>query len=115
MLLMEVMLWEVYYILSLRDTLMIYLLTTREFIIPTTVFQIVVGLKGGSGNFSYLLRGSMTDNKIFLTPDGEVDNTWYKENDIQAGIMYESEKFSSDLRLSMNSSRTRNSTYGRRS
>ena len=63
-----------------------------------------VGLKGGSGNFSYLLRGSMTDNQNFSTPDGEVDNTWYKENDIQAGIMYESEKFSSDLRLSMNSS-----------
>ncbi len=61
-----------------------------------------VGLKGGSGNFSYLLRGSMTDNQNFSTPDGEVDNTWYNENDIQAGIMYESEKFSSDLRLSMN-------------
>ena len=63
-----------------------------------------VGLKGGLGNFSYLLRGSMTDNQNYSTPDGEVDNTWYKENDIQAGIMYESEKFSSDLRLSMNSS-----------
>ena len=44
----------------------------------------------------------MTDNQNFSTPDGEVENTWYKENDIQAGIMYESEKFSSDLRLSMN-------------
>ena len=61
-----------------------------------------IGLKGGSGNFSYLLRGSMTDNQNFSTPDGEVENTWFKENDFNAGIMFESEKFSSDLRLSMN-------------
>ena len=61
-----------------------------------------LGLKAGSGNFSYILRGSMTDNQNFSTPDGEVENTWFKENDFQAGIMYESEGFSSDLRLSMN-------------
>ena len=61
-----------------------------------------LGLKAGSGNFSYILRGSMTDNQNFSTPDGEVENTWFKENDFKAGIMYESEGFSSDLRLSMN-------------
>ena len=61
-----------------------------------------IGLKGSSGNFSYLLRGSMTDNQNFSSPDGEVENTWFKENDIQAGLMYKTENFSSDLRLSMN-------------
>ena len=61
-----------------------------------------LGLKGSSGNFSYLLRGNMTDNQNFSTPDGEVENTWFKENDIQAGLKYQTENFSSDLRLSMN-------------
>ena len=61
-----------------------------------------IGLKGSSGNFSYMLRGSMTDNQNFSSPDGEVENTWFKENDIQAGLMYTTENFSSDLRLSMN-------------
>jgi len=61
-----------------------------------------LGLKGSSGNFSYLLRGNMTDNQNFSTPDGEVENTWFKENDIQAGLKYQTERLSSDLRLSMN-------------
>jgi len=61
-----------------------------------------LGLKGSSGNFSYLLRGNMTDNQNFSTPDGEVENTWFKENDIQAGLKYQTENFSSDLRLTMN-------------
>ena len=61
-----------------------------------------IGLKGSSGNFSYLLRGSMTDNQNFSSPDCEVENTLFKENDIQAGLMYKTENFSSDLRLSMN-------------
>ena len=61
-----------------------------------------LGLKGSSGNFSYILRGNMTDNQNFSSPDGEVENTWFKENDIQAGLKYQAENFSSDLRLSMN-------------
>ena len=44
----------------------------------------------------------MTDNQNFTTPDGEVENTWLKEYDIQSGLKYQSEKFSSDLRLSVN-------------
>ena len=44
----------------------------------------------------------MTDNQNFTTPDGEVENTWLKEYDIQTGLKYQSEKFSSDLRLSVN-------------
>ena len=61
-----------------------------------------LGVKGSSGKFSYLLRANMMDNQSFSTPDGEVENTWFKENDIQAGLKYETDKFSSDLRLSMN-------------
>ncbi|MBC8397774.1 MAG: TonB-dependent receptor [Flavobacteriales bacterium] len=61
-----------------------------------------LGLKGASGKFSYLVRANMVDNQSFSTPDGEVENTWFKENDVQAGLKYETEKFSSDLRLTMN-------------
>jgi iron complex outermembrane receptor protein len=63
-----------------------------------------LGVKGSSGNFSYLVRANMMDNQSFSTPDGEVENTWFKENDIQAGLIYETEKFTSELRLSMNAS-----------
>jgi iron complex outermembrane receptor protein len=61
-----------------------------------------LGLKGSSGKFSYIARANMVDNQSFSTPDGEVENTWFKENDVQAGLNYETEKFSSDLRLTMN-------------
>ena len=61
-----------------------------------------IGLKGSSGKFSYIARANMVDNQSFSTPDGEVENTWFKENDVQAGLKYETEKFSSDLRLTMN-------------
>ena len=61
-----------------------------------------LGVKGSSGDFSYVLRGNMTDNQNFSTPDGEVENTWLKEYDFQGGLKYQSEKFSSDLRLSVN-------------
>jgi iron complex outermembrane receptor protein len=61
-----------------------------------------LGLKGSSGKFSYIARANMVDNQSFSTPDGEVENTWFKENDVQAGLKYETEKFSSDLRLTMN-------------
>ena len=61
-----------------------------------------LGLKGSSGKFSYIARANMVDNQSFSTPDGEIENTWFKENDVQAGLKYETEKFSSDLRLTMN-------------
>ena len=61
-----------------------------------------LGLKGSSGKFSYIARANMVDNQSFSTPYGEVENTWFKENDVQAGLKYETEKFSSDLRLTMN-------------
>ena len=61
-----------------------------------------IGARGSSGEFNYLLRGTLTDNQNYSTPDGEIENTWFKENDVQAGLKYESEKFKSDLRFSLN-------------
>ena len=62
-----------------------------------------LGLKGNSGKYSYMLRGDMTDNGNFSSPDGEVENTWFKQNDLKAGLEYQTEKFKSDLRLTMSS------------
>ena len=61
-----------------------------------------IGARGSSGEFNYLLRGTLTDNQNYSTPDGEIENTWFKENDIQAGLQYEAEKYKSDLRFSLN-------------
>ena len=61
-----------------------------------------IGARGSSGEFNYLLRGTLTDNQNYSTPDGEIESTWFKENDVQAGLKYESEKFKSDLRFSLN-------------
>ena len=62
-----------------------------------------LGLKGSSGKLSWTFRGEMTDNGDFSSPDGEVENTWFKQNDLKAGLEYQTEKFKSDLRLTMSS------------
>ena len=62
-----------------------------------------LGLKGSSGKLSWIFRGDMTDNGNFSSPDGEVENTWFKQNDLKAGLEYQTEKFKSDLRLTMSS------------
>ena len=59
-----------------------------------------LGLSGKSGKFSYLLRADLVDNDNFSTPDHEIENTWFEQNEIKAGVSYESEKFTSDLRYS---------------
>ena len=60
-----------------------------------------LGLKGSSGKLSWTFRGEMTDNGDFSSPDGEVENTWFKNNELKSGIQYQTEKYTSDLRLSM--------------
>ena len=60
-----------------------------------------LGLKGSSENFSYMLRADITDNGNYSSPDGEIENTWFKQNDFKAGVAYQTEKFQSDLRISM--------------
>ena len=62
-----------------------------------------LGLKGSSGKLSWIFRADMTDNGNFSSPDGEVENTWFKQNDLKAGLEYQTEKFKSDLRLTMSS------------
>ena len=63
-------------------------------------FKNNLGLSGKSGKFSYLLRADLIDNDNFSTPDHEIENTWFEQNEIKAGVSYESEKFTSDLRYS---------------
>ena len=63
-----------------------------------------LGLSGKSGKFSYLLRADLVDNDNFSTPDHEIENTWFEQNEIKAGVSYESEKFTSDLRYSITDS-----------
>jgi iron complex outermembrane receptor protein len=60
-----------------------------------------LGLKGSLENFSYMLRADITDNGNYSSPDGEIENTWFKQNDFKAGVAYQTEKFQSDLRFSM--------------
>ena len=60
-----------------------------------------LGLKGSSENFSYMLRADITDNGNYSSPDGEIENSWFKQNDFKAGVAYQTEKFQSDLRISM--------------
>ena len=60
-----------------------------------------LGINGKSGNFSFNLRAEMIDNDNFSSPDGEVENTWFEQNEIKAGIQYSGQKLNSELRLSI--------------
>ena len=59
-----------------------------------------LGIKGSSGKFSFNLRADMIDNDNFSTPDGEVENTWFEQNELKADLQYSSDKFTSELRFS---------------
>ena len=63
-----------------------------------------LGLNGKSDNFSYMLRADIIDNGEFSTPDGEIENTWFTQNNLKAGIAYETDNFKSDLRFSLTNS-----------
>jgi len=63
-----------------------------------------LGLNGKSDNFSYMLRADVIDNGEFSTPDGEIENTWFTQNNLKAGIAYGTESFKSDLRFSFTDS-----------
>ena len=47
-----------------------------------------LGIKGGSNKLSYLVQASLIDNKNFNTPDGEVENTYFKNSDLKFGLGY---------------------------
>ena len=42
-----------------------------------------LGIKGGKNKLSYLVQASLVDNKNFNTPDGEVENTYFKNSDLK--------------------------------
>jgi iron complex outermembrane receptor protein len=63
-----------------------------------------LGLNGNSDNFSYMLRADVIDNGEFSTPDGEIENTWFTQNNLKAGIAFETDIFKSDLRFSLTNS-----------
>ena len=63
-----------------------------------------LGIKGGSNKLSYLVQASLIDNKNFNTPDGEVENTYFKNSDLKFGLGYTSDNFISDLRVNINDS-----------
>ena len=63
-----------------------------------------LGIKGGSNKLSYLVQASLVDNKDFNTPDGEVENTYFKNSDLKFGLGYTSDNFISDLRVNINDS-----------
>ncbi|PDH52011.1 MAG: hypothetical protein CND00_02890 [Cryomorphaceae bacterium MED-G14] len=62
-----------------------------------------LGIKGGSGKFSYIIQGSLVDNGDFENADGVVEGTFFESTDIKAGLGFSSEKFISDLRFSHSS------------
>ena len=58
-----------------------------------------VGFKTSKTNFKYLIRGTCTTHSDYKIPDGNrVTNTRFNENDLKAGIGYNSGKFVSELR-----------------
>jgi len=63
-----------------------------------------LGLSGKSDNFNYMIRADVIDNGEFSTPDGEIENTWFTQNNLKAGIAYENDNFKSDLRFSLTNS-----------
>ena len=63
-----------------------------------------LGIKGGSNKLSYLVQASLINNKNFNTPDGEVENTYFKNSDLKFGLGYTSDNFISDLRVNINDS-----------
>ena len=60
-----------------------------------------VGVKGGSNDLKYIIRGSMTDNGNFNTPDGEVENSFFEETDIKFALGYSTKSYQSNFRMSV--------------
>ena len=58
-----------------------------------------LGVKGSINNLSYLIRINKVDNENYQTPDYEVENTHFNEEDIKIGFGYKNNFFESDFRL----------------
>ena len=60
-----------------------------------------IGVKGNLNKISYLVQGSMVDNKDFETPDKKIESTYFENTDFKAGLGFESKSFISDLRFNI--------------
>ncbi|MFL2665937.1 MAG: TonB-dependent receptor domain-containing protein [Flavobacteriaceae bacterium] len=58
-----------------------------------------LGVKGSLNNLSYLIQGSVVNNKDFETPKEKVESTYYENKDLKLGLGYESKKYISDFRF----------------
>ena len=58
-----------------------------------------LGVKGNLNNLSYLIQGSVVDNRDFETPKEKVESTYFENKDLKLGLGYESKKFISDFRF----------------
>ena len=63
-----------------------------------------LGIKGGSNKLSYLVQTSLVNNDNFNTPDQEIENTYFNQNDLKLGLGYTTDNFISDLRFSVSNS-----------
>ena len=63
-----------------------------------------LGIKGSAGDFGYIIQGSYIDNGNYETPDGEVENTFTENTELNFGIGYKSDNFISDLRFNYSES-----------
>jgi iron complex outermembrane receptor protein len=60
-----------------------------------------IGVKGGSNDLKYIIRGNMTDNGNFNTADKEVENTFLEEKDIKVALGYSTKSYESNFRMNM--------------
>ena len=57
-----------------------------------------LGVKGNLNNLSYIVQGSIVNNKDFETPKEKVESTYFENKDLKLGLGYESKKYISDFR-----------------
>ena len=58
-----------------------------------------LGVKGNLNNLSYIVQGSIVNNKDFETPKEKVESTYFENKDLKLGLGYESKKYISDFRF----------------
>ena len=64
-----------------------------------------IGVKGGSNDLKYIIRGNMTDNGNFNTADEEVENTFLEEKDIKVALGYSTKSYESNFRMGITQSK----------
>ena len=65
-----------------------------------------LGVKGGSNDLKYIIRGNMIDNGNFNTADEEVENTFLEEKDVKLALGYSTKSYESNFRMNMTETMT---------